>query len=156
MDEDEASSNESVSPRPSTASAASVVAAFRAERRSSIKIDPDPRTLYHAAETGDLPGQWDVVRRWLRQQNAADAAAGAAMRGEYGTTALHVACRKSPPLDIVVALISACPDVVGRPDDFGWLPLHYGGCGAVGRKLYVIEGIALGGSHLTEYHVMTC
>jgi len=69
---------------------------------------------------------WDDIRHWLRTHIAEVAWPAAELTGEYKTTALHLACRNVPPVDIVDVLLSAAPDTVEWEDSFGWLPLHYG------------------------------
>ena len=69
---------------------------------------------------------WDAIRQWLRTHTAEEARQAAELTGEYKTTALHLACRNVPPVDVVDVLLSAAPDTVEWEDSFGWLPLHYG------------------------------
>ena len=68
---------------------------------------------------------WDAIRQWLRTHTAEEARQAAELTGEYNTTALHLACRNVPPVDVVDVLLSAAPDTVQWEDSFGWLPLHY-------------------------------
>ena len=67
---------------------------------------------------------WDNIRQWLRTHIAEEARQAAELTKEYNTTALHLACRNVPPVDVVDVLLSAAPDTVQWEDSFGWLPLH--------------------------------
>ena len=65
---------------------------------------------------------WNAIRQWLRTHTAEEARQAAELTGEYNTTALHLACRNVPPVDVVDVLLSAAPDTVQWEDSFGWLP----------------------------------
>ena len=80
--------------------------------------------LCESASEDDL-ASWDAVRNWLSVKGANEARRSAERLGEYNTTPLHLACRNSPPTDVVDVLLSAAPDTVRWEDSFGWLPLHY-------------------------------
>lgn len=68
---------------------------------------------------------WDVVREWLQSHDFNETKAAIEYKGEFDTTALHVACRNRPPKDIIEVMIMAAPDMIFWADSFGWLPLHY-------------------------------
>jgi hypothetical protein len=57
-------------------------------------------------------------------------------RGEFDTTALHVACRNHPPADVVEAMLRAAPDMIFWADSFGWLPVSCR-CPRVNRRSFV-------------------
>jgi hypothetical protein len=46
------------------------------------------------------------------------------IRDEKGDTALHWACFGNPPLDAIVALLNACPELAAATNQQGVLPLH--------------------------------
>jgi hypothetical protein len=46
------------------------------------------------------------------------------IRDEKGDTALHWACFGNPPLDAIVALLTACPELAAATNQHGVLPLH--------------------------------
>ena len=68
---------------------------------------------------------WDVVREWLQSHDFNETKSAIEYKGEFDTTALHVACRNRPPKDIIDIMIMAAPDMIFWADSFGWLPLHY-------------------------------
>eukprot|EP00985_Skeletonema_marinoi_P022421 scaffold14308_cov138-Skeletonema_marinoi.AAC.5 len=68
---------------------------------------------------------WDVVREWLQSHDFNETKAAIEYKGEFDTTALHVACRNRPPKDVIDVMIMASPDMIFWADSFGWLPLHY-------------------------------
>jgi len=68
---------------------------------------------------------WDVVREWLQSHDFNETKAAIEYKGEFDTTALHVACRNRPPKDVIDVMIMAAPDMIFWADSFGWLPLHY-------------------------------
>jgi len=68
---------------------------------------------------------WDYVRQWLKEHSAEETKDAVELKGEFDTTALHVACRNRPPLDVVDIMLMAAPDMIFWADSFGWLPLHY-------------------------------
>jgi hypothetical protein len=87
-------------------------------------------SLCESASGRDDDGSFEAVREWLRAHNRTEAKraemrVAAEHRGEYDTTALHLACRNCAPPDIVDMLMTVAPDIVHSTDSFGWLPLHY-------------------------------
>ena len=48
----------------------------------------------------------------------------AEMVDEHGSTPLHIACWGNPPLEVIQALLSACPKTVHEQDIDGNNPLH--------------------------------
>ena len=50
------------------------------------------------------------------------------IKGEFDTTALHVACRNRPPVDVVDIMLMAAPDMIFWADSFGWLPVRVVSC----------------------------
>mmetsp|Transcript_16091 Transcript_16091/g.34795 ORF Transcript_16091/g.34795 Transcript_16091/m.34795 type:complete len:875 (-) Transcript_16091:338-2962(-) len=68
---------------------------------------------------------WDLVREWLREHSIEETKGAVEIKGEFDTTALHVACRNRPPVDVVEIMLMAAPDMIFWADSFGWLPLHY-------------------------------
>jgi hypothetical protein len=77
-------------------------------------IDYDPPSL-----------GWEHVRTYLRSHSIDETKSAIETKGEFSTTALHVACRQNPPPDIIDVMIMAAPDMIYWADSFGWLPLHY-------------------------------
>mmetsp|Transcript_27045 Transcript_27045/g.64978 ORF Transcript_27045/g.64978 Transcript_27045/m.64978 type:complete len:847 (+) Transcript_27045:58-2598(+) len=68
---------------------------------------------------------WDHVRTWLQEHSVEETKGAVELKGEFDTTALHVACRNRPPADVVDIMLMASPDMIFWADSFGWLPLHY-------------------------------
>ncbi|KAL7551089.1 hypothetical protein ACHAWF_014307 [Thalassiosira exigua] len=66
---------------------------------------------------------WDLVREWLQVHSMEETTEAMELRGEFDTTALHVACRNRPPADVVEVMLMAAPDMIFWADSFGWLPL---------------------------------
>jgi len=77
------------------------------------------------AEYEDPEECWDLVREWLQDHSIEETKEAMEMKGEFDTTALHVACRNHPPLDVVEIMLMAAPDMIFWADSFGWIPLHY-------------------------------
>lgn len=77
-------------------------------------IDYDPPSL-----------GWEHVRTFLRTHSIEETKSAIETKGEFDTTALHVACRNNPPGDVIDVMIMAAPDMIYWADSFGWLPLHY-------------------------------
>ena len=75
------------------------------------------------ADYDDPAELWDHVRQWLRARDAGETKVAVECRGEFDTTALHVACRNHPPADVVEAMLRAAPDMIFWADSFGWLPV---------------------------------
>ena len=73
----------------------------------------------------DNDREWDSIRQWLLTNGAKEARQAVESLGEYQTTALHLACRNVPPVDVIDAMLSISPETVQWEDSFGWLPLHY-------------------------------
>mmetsp|Transcript_36082 Transcript_36082/g.85994 ORF Transcript_36082/g.85994 Transcript_36082/m.85994 type:complete len:799 (+) Transcript_36082:146-2542(+) len=83
-------------------------------------------TLIDSVGDYDDPKEcWDLVREWLREHSVEETQAAIEYKGEFDTTALHVACRNHPPRDVVDVMLMAHPDGIFWADSFGWLPLHY-------------------------------
>ncbi len=82
---------------------------------------------------------WDVVREWLQSHDFNETKSAIEYKGEFDTTALHVACRNRPPKDIIDVMIMAAPDMIFWADSFGWLPLHYA-C-ANGAEIDVVSAL---------------
>lgn len=80
---------------------------------------------------------WNLVRQWLREHSVEETKEAVEFKGEFDTTALHVACRNRPPLDVVDIMLMASPDMIFWADSFGWLPLHYA-C-ANGTEIEVVK-----------------
>jgi ankyrin repeat protein len=68
---------------------------------------------------------WEHVRIHLRSHSIEETKSSIERKGEFDTTALHVACRNDPPSDVLDVMIMAAPDMIYWADSFGWLPLHY-------------------------------
>lgn len=71
------------------------------------------------------PGSWGAILHWLNANPTNVSGQGAEHRGEFDATPLHIACRNSPPAEVVMALLAASPETVTWEDAFSWLPLHY-------------------------------
>eukprot|EP00580_Thalassiosira_gravida_P016391 CAMPEP_0201668694 /NCGR_PEP_ID=MMETSP0494-20130426/20628_1 /ASSEMBLY_ACC=CAM_ASM_000839 /TAXON_ID=420259 /ORGANISM="Thalassiosira gravida, Strain GMp14c1" /LENGTH=143 /DNA_ID=CAMNT_0048149197 /DNA_START=48 /DNA_END=476 /DNA_ORIENTATION=- len=48
---------------------------------------------------------WDYVREWLKEHSIEETKEAVELKGEFDTTALHVACRNHPPLDVVELML---------------------------------------------------
>jgi hypothetical protein len=100
--------------------------------RDAASDDYDPLNdaldaLIDSVADYDDPGEcWDLVRAWLREHSREETQEAMELKGEFDTTALHVACRNHPPLDVVDLMLMAGPDMIFWADSFGWIPLHYG------------------------------
>ena len=77
------------------------------------------------ADYDDPAELWDHVRQWLRARDPAETRAAVEYKGEFDTTALHVACRNHPPVDVVEVMLRAAPDMIFWADSFGWLPVRF-------------------------------
>jgi len=66
---------------------------------------------------------WDLVRTWLSDHSLDETKSAVELKGEFDTTALHVACRNKPPVDVVDIMLMAAPDMIFWADSFGWLPV---------------------------------
>ena len=53
---------------------------------------------------------WDYVRQWLQEHSMEETKEAVELKGEFDTTALHVACRNKPPVDVVEVMLMAAPD----------------------------------------------
>lgn len=70
-----------------------------------------------ASDLGDGEDEADCVD---------DCTDGADTRHRRRATALHLACTRDPPLDVVKSLIDANPEAISSPTRLGWeYPLHY-------------------------------
>jgi len=78
---------------------------------------------------------WEHVRDWLRNHNEEEIRRAVEIRDDQNRTALHLACRNRPPIDIIIAMVSMDDNdnsssndptntVIALQDSFGWLPLH--------------------------------
>ena len=67
---------------------------------------------------------WDLVRTWLWDHCVNETKRAVEIKGEFDTTALHVACRNRPPVDVVDIMLMAAPDMIFWADSFGWLPVR--------------------------------
>ena len=99
------------------------------------------------ADYDDPAELWDHVRQWLRTRDLAETRAAVEYKGEFDTTALHVACRNHPPVDVVEVMLRAAPDMIFWADSFGWLPVRFprGGGGVDGPVQSMILRRVLGG-----------
>ena len=68
---------------------------------------------------------WDLVRTWLSDHSLEETKSAVELKGEFDTTALHVACRNKPPVDVVDIMLMAAPDMIFWADSFGWLPVSF-------------------------------
>ena len=66
---------------------------------------------------------WEFVRQWLGAHSLVETKEAVEFKGEFDTTALHVACRNRPPVDVLDVMLVAAPDMVFWADSFGWLPV---------------------------------
>ena len=66
---------------------------------------------------------WDHVRTWLQEHSVEETKGAVELKGEFDTTALHVACRNRPPADVVDIMLMASPEMIYWADSFGWLPV---------------------------------
>jgi hypothetical protein len=83
---------------------------------------------------------WEPVRDWLLCHPLEEIRAGVEQTDEAGKTALHCACQNTPPSDVIDVFLSAASDVVQKPDNFGWLPIH--SASAYGASEQVIQRLA--------------
>ena len=79
---------------------------------------------------------WQLVRQWLREHSVEETKEAVGYKGEFDTTALHVACRNRPPLDVVEIMLMAAPDMIFWADSFGWLPVSH--CHCVCEHIYYL------------------
>jgi len=84
---------------------------------------------------------WDLVRDWLRESSVEETKEAVEQKGDFDTTALHVACRNHPPQDVVEIMLMAAPDMIFWADSFGWLPLHY--ATANGTDIEVVKALLI-------------
>jgi len=68
---------------------------------------------------------WEPVREWLRNHTGDEVRQAAEQRDDSSRTALHLACRNQPPIDVIHVFLSVALETVEWADIFGWLPLHY-------------------------------
>lgn len=68
---------------------------------------------------------WIPVREWISTRSDAEIRQGVETKGDSSMTALHLACRNFPPIDVIEEFLSVSPDVAGWKDAFDWLPIHY-------------------------------
>jgi len=68
---------------------------------------------------------WEDLRNFLK---ATEDGRAAQTLGDRQGTPLHHVCQHNPPIDIVQMIIELADNTVSCLDQFGWLPLHYGGC----------------------------
>ena len=130
---DSSSSNSASSGSSSSnsASSSSVSSSHASVSSAASSREFDPLTapldaLIDAVVDFDPPSLgWEHVRTFLRSHSIEETKGAIEARGEFDTTALHVACRNDPPADVVDVMIMAAPDMIYWADSFGWLPLHY-------------------------------
>jgi hypothetical protein len=67
---------------------------------------------------------WEHVRMWLQEHSIDETRDAIEYKGEFDTTALHVACRNNPPGDVIEVMLMASPDMIFWADSFGWLPVR--------------------------------
>ena len=84
---------------------------------------------------------WDLVRTWLSDHSLEETKSAVELKGEFDTTALHVACRNKPPVDVVDIMLMAAPDMIFWADSFGWLP--------VSLYVYLCIFVAINNAYLT-------
>ncbi|KAL7472208.1 hypothetical protein ACHAXS_012526 [Conticribra weissflogii] len=142
-DQDSSSvSSDSASEDASSSSASS--SSGSSGSSSSEEDDDEDETLINLIDSvpdhspADDPSEdpWEIVRQFLRTHSMAETQAACSAKGEFDTTALHVACRSEPPVDVVDILLMAAPDMIFWADSFGWLPVHY--AAANGASLEVV------------------
>jgi len=68
---------------------------------------------------------WEPVREWLRSHTAEEVRQATEQRDDSSRTALHLACRNQPPIDVINVFLSIAVEAVEWPDTFGWLPINY-------------------------------
>lgn len=85
-----------------------------------------PRAMTDQAKD-DADLSWGPVRDWLRthRDSPDDVREAVQQRGEHAMTALHVACRNGPPLDVITAILTVARDTLEWKDSLGCVPLHY-------------------------------
>ena len=76
-----------------------------------------------AVEAADA--SWDELRDWIRSHTKEEVRAAIEARDYAGYTALHWACQKVPPVDVIDAFISVGPHITGWPDNDELLPIHH-------------------------------
>ena len=81
--------------------------------------------LRHLCEIAQDEQGWEKVRNWFLSHTELQSQNAVSRKGENGTTAIHMACKSSAPLDIIEMFINACEDSLEFKDDYGWRPLHY-------------------------------
>lgn len=82
---------------------------------------------------------WEPVREWLRSHTAEEVQQATEQRDDSHRTALHLACRNQPPIDVLNVFLSIAVETVEWPDTFGWLPIHY--AAACMAELSVIKAL---------------
>ena len=83
-------------------------------------------TLIDSVVDYERPSElWDYVRQWLQTHSVDETKSAVETKGDFDTSALHVACRNHPPVDVIEIMLMAAPDIIFWADSFGWLPLHY-------------------------------
>eukprot|EP00546_Thalassionema_frauenfeldii_P005751 CAMPEP_0178908096 /NCGR_PEP_ID=MMETSP0786-20121207/7733_1 /TAXON_ID=186022 /ORGANISM="Thalassionema frauenfeldii, Strain CCMP 1798" /LENGTH=853 /DNA_ID=CAMNT_0020579961 /DNA_START=13 /DNA_END=2574 /DNA_ORIENTATION=+ len=96
---------------------------------------PDVLQLLHLCANGQAPvdasvlaeadESWEPIREWLRSHTAEEVRQATEQRDDSHRTALHLACRNQPPIDVINVFLSIAVETVEWPDNFGWLPIHY-------------------------------
>lgn len=129
-DDDDDSSEEEESSSDDDSSSSSEEGDYEEEEfEEDQDYDPLAETLDNlidAVVDYEHPSEgWEIVRQWLRNHGIDETKASVEIKGEFDTTALHVACRNMPPVDVVDIMLMAAPDMIFWADSFGWLPLHY-------------------------------
>lgn len=119
----------------------------RANRRSTLDFgfqneaaDGNPDDSYELRRLCDV-ADWEKVRNWFFSHSAVESELAISRKGENGTTAVHMACKSSAPVDIIEMLLNGCDRALELQDDHGWCPLHYS-C-HYGASLEVIKVLIL-------------
>ena len=117
----------------------------RSEKKSNYKNTPDEfgfvglLKLCCAPIKGEGDAAWNFVRDYIKRNRDNGLAKKEAelRQGDLGNVALHLACYRNPPLDVIEALIKLSPKTVQWSDSEGDYPIHYA-C-RNGASLEVIE-----------------
>mmetsp|Transcript_19907 Transcript_19907/g.29820 ORF Transcript_19907/g.29820 Transcript_19907/m.29820 type:complete len:626 (-) Transcript_19907:125-2002(-) len=83
--------------------------------------------LCEVAKDSDDGRGWERVRNWFLSHSISESESAITRVGGdgSGTTAIHMACKNSAPLDIIEMFLNACEDSLELRDSHGWCPLHY-------------------------------
>jgi len=137
---DESSSSSSSSDDDSSSNSSRITAARKQQHQQQQQHDIDDDdtdipydpladnldTLIDSVVDYEHPSElWDYVRQWLQTHSVDETKLAVETKGDFDTSALHVACRNHPPVDVIEIMLMAAPDIIFWADSFGWLPLHY-------------------------------